>query len=72
MWAARKVREAHYRDLVENHPFLAARFLPDTTITFANRALATFLDTEPDRLEGTRWVELYDKAFLFRIGAARY
>ncbi|GEM_PF-4098903 len=55
-------REAHYRDLVENHPLMVERFLPDSTITFANRGLAAFFGTEPEALEGVRWLEMLDPA----------
>ncbi|MCG5534421.1 PAS domain-containing protein, partial [Halorhodospira sp. 9621] len=33
------------------------RFLPDTTITYANPALAAHLQTEPDQLLGHRWID---------------
>ncbi|MBK1652970.1 PAS domain-containing sensor histidine kinase, partial [Halorhodospira halochloris] len=52
-------REAHYRDLVENQPLMIERFLPDTTITYANPALAAYVQTEPDRLIGQRWIDLF-------------
>ncbi len=55
-------REAHYRDLVEEHPLLVSCFLPDGTLTFINHTLATFLGTEREQLEGIRWPELLDAA----------
>ena len=50
-------RETHYRDLVENQPLMIERFLPDTTITYANPALAAHVQTEPDQLIGQRWID---------------
>ena len=64
-WAAEQAlaeREAHYRDLVESHPLMVGRFLPDGTLTFVNRTLAAFLGAEPEALEGTHWPQLLDTA----------
>jgi len=51
-------REAQYRDLVESQAQFIERFLPDTTIVFANRALADRLSCSPEDLQGTRWADL--------------
>ncbi|MBK5944760.1 hybrid sensor histidine kinase/response regulator [Halorhodospira halophila] len=50
-------REAHYRDLVENQPLMIERYLPDSTITYANRAKADYLGAEPEALIGRRWLD---------------
>ncbi|MCG5549391.1 PAS domain-containing protein, partial [Halorhodospira halochloris] len=50
-------REAHYRDLVENQPLMIERFLPDTTVTYANPALGDCLGVEPEALIGQRWLD---------------
>ncbi|KTG16176.1 MULTISPECIES: PAS domain S-box protein [unclassified Guyparkeria] len=49
--------EARYRDLVENQPQIVHRYLPDTTITFANGVLAQLVGREPAELIGHRWIE---------------
>ncbi|HKL78739.1 MAG TPA: PAS domain S-box protein, partial [Gammaproteobacteria bacterium] len=49
-------QEAHYRDLVENQPEFVERYLPDTTITFANHALAKLFGSEPDEMVGKAWI----------------
>ena len=49
--------EARYRDLVESQPQIVHRYLPDTTITFANGVLAQLMGTEPEELIGYRWIE---------------
>jgi diguanylate cyclase (GGDEF)-like protein/PAS domain S-box-containing protein len=51
-------REAQYRDLVENQTQFVERYLPDTTVTFANQALADLLGTDPQSLVGQAWMEL--------------
>nr|WP_275951854.1 PAS domain S-box protein [Halorhodospira halochloris] len=50
-------REAHYRDLVENQPLMIERFLPDTTVTYANPALGDCIGVEPEALIGQRWLD---------------
>jgi PAS domain S-box-containing protein len=47
--------EERYRNLVEAQPDLICQFLPDTTLTFVNRAYAQFYGTEPEKLIGKRW-----------------
>ncbi len=49
--------EARYRDLVESQPQAIHRFLPDTSITFANGVLARLIGAQPDELVGYRWIE---------------
>ena len=51
--------EAHYRAVVDDQTELVCRYLPDTTLTFANRAFADFYGHEPERLIGTRLVDLF-------------
>lgn len=47
-----------YQDMVEIHPFIVERYLPDTTITYANRAAAEFFGYSQEALVGMRWIEL--------------
>ena len=55
----RRLRESEerYRSLVEAQPDPICRFLPDTTVTFVNRAYAEFYGREPDDLVGCRWLD---------------
>ena len=50
----RRLRESEerYRSLVEAQPDPICRFLPDTTLTFVNRAYAQFYGREPEELIG--------------------
>ncbi|MCL7743566.1 PAS domain S-box protein [Guyparkeria hydrothermalis] len=48
--------ESRYRDLVENQPQIVHRYLPDTTITFANGVLARLMGTDAENLVGYRWI----------------
>ncbi|HKL77923.1 MAG TPA: PAS domain S-box protein, partial [Gammaproteobacteria bacterium] len=50
-------KEAHYRELVENQTQFVERFLPDTTVLFANQAAAAFFGTTPEAMQGRRWLE---------------
>jgi diguanylate cyclase (GGDEF)-like protein/PAS domain S-box-containing protein len=61
-----KAAEGLYRQLVENQPDLICRFLPDTTLTFANAAYARFFQRRPEDLVGKRFIE-----FLSEKNAAR-
>jgi PAS domain S-box-containing protein len=45
-------REEHYRMLVEDSPAMICRYLPDLTLTFGNRPLATCLELAPEQLPG--------------------
>ncbi|MCL7931201.1 PAS domain-containing protein [Halomonas llamarensis] len=47
-----------YATLVEHHPFMLTRFLPDTTLVYANQTTADFFEAEPDALIGKRWLEM--------------
>ena len=49
--------EERYRSLVEAQPDPICQFLPDTTLTFVNRAYAQFYGTEPEELIGRRWLD---------------
>jgi two-component system cell cycle sensor histidine kinase/response regulator CckA len=55
----RRLRESEqrYRNLVEAQPDPICRFLPDTTLTFVNRAYADFYGREPEDLVGRRWLD---------------
>ncbi|MCE6979491.1 PAS domain-containing sensor histidine kinase [Pseudomonas frederiksbergensis] len=52
--AAEKVKqsEERYRILVEDSPAMICRYLPDLTLTFGNRPLATYLECQPGQLPG--------------------
>ena len=55
----RRLRESEerYRNLVEAQPDPICQFLPDTTLTFVNRAYAEFYGTDRDKLLGERWLD---------------
>ncbi|EJM51020.1 ATP-binding protein [Pseudomonas sp. GM48] len=44
--------EERYRILVEDSPAMICRYLPDLTLTFGNRPLATYLELAPEQLPG--------------------
>ncbi|MDR9752275.1 PAS domain-containing protein [Pseudomonas sp. SZMC_28357] len=52
--AAEQVKhsEERYRILVEDSPAMICRYLPDLTLTFGNRPLATYLECTPEQLPG--------------------
>ncbi|MGC1955294.1 MAG: PAS domain S-box protein, partial [Gammaproteobacteria bacterium] len=50
--------EEQYRTLVEAQPDPICQFLPDTTLTFVNRAYAEFYGRKPGELIGQRWLDL--------------
>lgn len=50
-------QEVLYHELVEDTPMLVVRYLPDTTITFANTAYAEFFASTPDEIKGKRWLD---------------
>ena len=54
---ALRASEERYRTLVERQPDPMCRFLPDTTLTFVNRAYAEFYGREPEELIGKRWLD---------------
>jgi PAS domain S-box-containing protein len=49
--------EERYRNLVEAQPDPICQFLPDTTLTFVNRAYAEFYGQQPEDLVGRRWLD---------------
>ena len=49
----------HYRDIVENHPYLVVCYRPDSTVLFANTTARTFFGYD---LEGGRWLETLSEA----------
>lgn len=51
--------EARYRAVVDDQTELVCRYLPDTTLTFVNRAFADFYGYTPDELVGARLVDLF-------------
>ena len=53
--------EERYRTLVEAQPDPICQFLPDTTLTFVNRAYADFYGREPEDLIGKRWLDFAAK-----------
>jgi diguanylate cyclase (GGDEF)-like protein/PAS domain S-box-containing protein len=55
--AATSVADQAYRRLVENQPDLICRFLPDTTLTFVNKAYAVFFGCTAEELIGKRFIE---------------
>jgi PAS domain S-box-containing protein len=56
--AALRASEARYRAIVDDQAELVCRFLPDTTITFANDAFCRFFDATPESLMGQSFVPL--------------
>jgi diguanylate cyclase (GGDEF)-like protein/PAS domain S-box-containing protein len=60
--AALAESERRYRELVEHQAELVCRFLPDTTILFANEAFARYYGHEPDALVGIRMLDLLPQA----------
>jgi diguanylate cyclase (GGDEF)-like protein/PAS domain S-box-containing protein len=65
----RKTAEGLYRQLVENQPDLICRFLPDTTLTFANDAYARFFQRRPQDLVGKRFVEFLSEDTAAKVRA---
>ena len=54
--------EARYRAVVDDQIELVCRYLPDTTITFVNRAFADFYGRARDELIGSPLVDLHPPA----------
>jgi PAS domain S-box-containing protein len=52
---ALKESEARYRAVVEDQTELIARWLPDTTITFVNKAYCRYFQTTPEECVGKRF-----------------
>ncbi|WP_119462445.1 PAS domain-containing protein [Rhodospirillaceae bacterium SYSU D60014] len=55
---ALRISEERYRRVVEDQTELVCRFLPDTTIVFANASCAAYLGFAPDELLGRKVAEL--------------
>src|SRR4029077_704106 len=51
--------EARYRAVVDDQIELVCRYLPDTTITFVNRAFADFYGRSRDELIGSSFADLH-------------
>ena len=51
--------EAHYRAVVDDQTELVCRYLPDTTLTFVNRAFAEFFGRTPSELLGSRLIDVF-------------
>ena len=51
--------EARYRAVVDDQIELVCRYLPDTTITFVNRAFAEFYGRRPGELIGSPLIDLH-------------
>ncbi|MBD9566038.1 ATP-binding protein [Pseudomonas sp. PDM09] len=66
-----KQSEERYRILVEDSPAMICRYLPDLTLTFGNRPLATYLECQPEQLPGVNlgsWMSPEQReAFLQRL-----
>ncbi len=55
---ALRISEERYRELVESQTDLVCRYLPDTTITFANEAYCKFFSRSRQELLGRKFLEL--------------
>ena len=64
-----KAAEGLYQQLVENQPDLICRFLPDTTLTFANAAYARFFQRRPEDLVGKRFTEFLSEGDAAKVMA---
>jgi diguanylate cyclase (GGDEF)-like protein/PAS domain S-box-containing protein len=51
--------EARYRAVVDDQTELVCRYLPDTKLTFVNRAFAEFYGSTPDELVGSLLIDLH-------------
>ncbi|HML24757.1 MAG TPA: PAS domain S-box protein [Aggregatilinea sp.] len=56
--AALQNSEARYRAIVEDQTDMVCRYLPDTTITFANQAFCALLNRPLDEVLGMPWMPL--------------
>jgi two-component system cell cycle sensor histidine kinase/response regulator CckA len=54
---ALRENEQRYRLVVQTQRELVCRWLPDTTLTFANNAYCRFHGGTPEQLVGKRWIE---------------
>lgn len=48
--------ELQYQDLVESHPYMINRYLPDTTMEFVNTAMAEYFGYTVDQMIGEQWI----------------
>lgn len=62
-------QEALYRSLVEDHPHLVTRYLPDTTLLHANRSMLEHLGRTSEELLGQRWLDWTPEADAGRVRA---
>ncbi|ABM61155.1 PAS domain S-box protein [Halorhodospira halophila] len=44
-------------EILDHHPHLIQRFLPDTTLLYANRMVAELFGIPPPQMDGRRWIE---------------
>ncbi len=44
--------------LIENFPVLICRYLPDTTVTYANQTYCKFFNVSSEKIIGKKWIEL--------------
>jgi diguanylate cyclase (GGDEF)-like protein/PAS domain S-box-containing protein len=51
--------EARYRNIVETQTDIVCRYLPDTTLTFVNRAFVDFYGSSTDDWIGTRLIDIF-------------
>jgi PAS domain S-box-containing protein len=58
MMTALRQSEEQYRSVVEQQSDLVCRYLPDTTLTFANDAYCRFFGKQREELIGHRFIEL--------------
>ncbi|HSV89421.1 MAG TPA: PAS domain-containing sensor histidine kinase [Bacteroidales bacterium] len=54
-------REEFLESIINQQPLPICRFLPDTTITYVNKAYCNYFRKEASDLLGTRWIELHSK-----------
>lgn len=53
-----KISDQQYHSIVNNLDELICRFLPDTTLTFVNKAYCNYFNKEPEDLIGTKFLTL--------------
>jgi PAS domain S-box-containing protein len=54
--------ERRYREVLDTQTDLVCRYLPDTSLTFVNRACCSFFDQPSVNLLGQRFVELFPRS----------
>lgn len=50
--------ELQYQDLVESHPYMINRYLPDTTMEFVNTAMADYFGYKVEEMLGQQWISM--------------